>query len=332
MQNNSFNNSFQVSTFNNIWDIDNKDLSKNSDVGVILDNIKTGNYGVSEKVKAIRSATTKDEKDKLKGNLKVVMWQGIFTKRSNSDCVSLSSLVCIDIDHRDEQVLDDIKRTISGWSFVWAYFRSPSGDGLKVIIKTDNYDIGRYSNCYRQVEQIFMREFGIKPDPSCEDLSHACYISHDPGLYHNDMALPWHYEYKPEFDKPVNPQYQRLIGSNDIPVLTPAEKFIAQMNKQRSSLTDEQIMRILDIKWSKFPDNYKDGNRTHSIFVQAGDLCKAGIDEDMAVDYLKSKFLPTGYQEWKLMHEIRRAYQKNIHLYCSERLNYKPYSQYKRKH
>ena len=42
--------------------------------------------------------------------------------------------------------------------------------------------------------------------------------------------------------------------------------FIAQMNKQRSPLTDDQIIKILDIRWSKFQDNYKDGNRTHSVF------------------------------------------------------------------
>ncbi len=108
--------------------------------------------------------------------------------------------------------------------------------------------------------------------------------------------------------------------------------FIAQMNKQRSPLTDDQIIKILDIRWSKFQDNYKDGNRTHSVFVQASKLCLAGIDEDMAVDYLKSKFIPTGFEEWKLRHEVGRAYQKNMHLYCSERLNYKPYSQYKREH
>lgn len=330
MKNNSL--TFQVSTFDNIWDTNNEDQSKNYDAEQILDIIRTGSHGIPDKVYAIRKSTSKEEKDNLKGNLRVVLWQGIFTKRNKTSCRSLSSLVCIDIDHRDEQVLDNIKRTLTGWPFVWAFFRSPSGDGLKVIIHTDNYDIDQYSNCYRQVEQIFIDHFGIKPDPSCEDLSHACYISYDPELYHNERTLPWHFEYKPEFDKPVNPHYQLSYTPNEKPELTPAEMFIAQMNKQRSPLTDDQIIKILDIRWSKFQDNYKDGNRTHSVFVQASKLCLAGIDEDMAVDYLKSKFLPTGFEEWKLRHEVGRAYQKNIHLYCSERLNYKPYSQYKREH
>lgn len=323
---------FQVSAFCNVWDTDNKDLRKNYNAEFILDIIKTGTYGILDKVDAIRRSTSKNVKDKLKCNLQVVMWQGIFTERKDIACSSLSSLVCIDIDHRDEQVLNNIKHALTDLSFVWAVFRSPSGDGLKVIIHTDNYDIGRYSNCYRQVEQFFIDHFGIKPDPKCEDLSHACYISYDPELYHNERTLPWHFEYKPEFDKPVNPQYQRSYSPNDKHELTPAEVFIAQMNKQRSPLTDEQIIKILDIRWRTFPDNYKDGHRTYSVFVQASKLCLAGIDEDMAIDYLKSKFLPTGFAEWKLRHEVNRAYQKNIHLFCSKRLNYKPYSQYKREH
>ena len=47
------------------------------------------------------------------------------------------------------------------------------------------------------------------------------------------------------------------------------------MNKQKSPLTDYQIIKILDTRWSKFQDNYKDGNRTHSVFVQASKLCLA---------------------------------------------------------
>lgn len=111
--------------------------------------------------------------------------------------------------HMPQHELDRIKADGNGMGCTYCCFKSPSGDGLKVIIHTDNYDIDKYSNCYRQVEQIFIDYFGIKPDKKCEDLSRACYISYDPELYHNERTFPWHFEYKPEFDKRVNSPHLR---------------------------------------------------------------------------------------------------------------------------
>ena len=172
----SSNNQLMVSVFNNIWDTDNENLTKICDVKTILDIIRTGDYGVAAKINAIRSALAKEQRDELKKHLFVITWQGIFSRKNNNGCESLSSLVCIDIDHQAGLDLNCIKQTISSWPFVLAYFLSPSGDGLKVVIITDNYSIDDYGNCYRQVEQLFSDAFGIQPDSRCEDLSHPCVV------------------------------------------------------------------------------------------------------------------------------------------------------------
>ena len=243
---------------------------------------------------------------------------------------------CIDIDHQTGLDLNCIKQTISSWPFVLAYFLSPSGDGLKVVIITDNYSIDDYGNCYRQVENLFTDAFGIQPDSRCEDLSHPCYISYDPGIYYNPNATSWHYQHKPEFDKSKQPQNYSSSSNNttahsDRPFLT-AEGFIAEMNKMRCTLTDDQIINILDIKWSKFPNNYQDGHRTKSVFAQACGLCKAGIEMEKALDYLESKFLPTGFDKDKVGRAVYNAYERNKHLFGSERSNYRSYNEYKLGH
>lgn len=257
MDNKYLNYKFQVSAFCDVWDVNNNNQNKNYDAEFILDIIRTGNKGVANKINAIRKATTKEERDKLKQRLQTVMWQGIFAERNNNSCLSLSGLVCIDVDHVDEHELDRIKQTLSGWSCVLAFFTSPSGDGLKVIIKTDNNSIDDYGNCYRQVEQLFTDAFGIQPDSRCEDLSHPCYISYDPGIYYNPNATSWHYEHKPEFDRILEQQSHQGPNDGTVLELSPYDKFMAQMNKIRCPLTDEQIITILDIKWSKFPKNYR---------------------------------------------------------------------------
>lgn len=84
------------------------------------------------------------------------------------------------------------------------------------------------------------------------------------------------------------------------------------------------------IRFQKFQDNYIDGNRTHSIFVQAKTMCEAGIDLEKAIDYLKTRYLPTGYNEDKLIYEVGRSYEKNADMFGMKRGEYKPYSEYKK--
>ena len=85
-----------VSVFNNIWDTDNGNLTKNCDVKTILDIIRTGDYGVAAKINAIRSAVAKEQRDELKKHLFVITWQGIFSRKNNNGCESLSSLTIKD--------------------------------------------------------------------------------------------------------------------------------------------------------------------------------------------------------------------------------------------
>ena len=331
-------NLFKINMFNNIWDIENQDLEKNCSIEIPLLAIKTGTYGIAEKIYAIRNAVSKEERDRLKLSLFVVMWQGIFTRKNNNGCVSLSSLVCIDLDHQTEPDLDNIRRTILWWPFVLAFFRSPSGDGLKVIVSTDNYSIADYGNCYRQVEQLFIDAFGIKPDNLCEDLSHPCFISYDPDLYYNPNAQPWHYVYNSAFDRPSMPGKSTQNVTSNVNATTQPNtqpltysQILAQMGIPANSITDDEIIRILDYQWIQCPQFYEDGYRTRSIYVQAHTLSKAGIHESTALEYIQRRFLPTGYNAGKLQYEVHQAYIKSPHLFGTERNKYKPYYQYKQK-
>ena len=59
-------------------------------------------------------------------------------------------------------------------------------------------------------------------------------------------------------------------------------------------------------------------------------MCEAGIDIEKAIDYLESRFLPTGYDKEKLRYEVNRSYGKNAEMFGMKRGEYKPYSEYKK--
>lgn len=127
--------------------------------------IKTGGTikGIIEK---IRQDPTANKKQKLE--LPVIMWQGTFSHRADSGVQSLSSLMCVDIDHKPAEELTKLRSCLMSEPWVMAIFLSPSGDGLKVIVKTDNFNIDNYKNCYRQLEKMFEDQYGIQPDNKCE--------------------------------------------------------------------------------------------------------------------------------------------------------------------
>lgn len=319
----------EVTYFNNIWDVNNFDYKKCCRISTIISRMKDPNSKIAQKISVVRPITDDKLRKEAKKSLPVIMWQGIFHHRSNNGCAFLTGLMCIDVDHKTDEELKMVKQTVMGWGCTYCCFKSPSGDGLKVVIKTDNTSLIHYGNFYRQVEQIFINQFGIEPDDDCEDVGRACYCSFDPDLYYNPNAIPLHLEYDPKYDKQES-EHSKISASYSQPLITPTERFIARLNSLRNPMTDEQIIKILDIRFQKFQDNYIDGNRTHSIFIQAKGLCEAGIDIEKAISYLESRFLPTGYDKEKLRYEVNRSYGKNAEMFGMKRGEYKPYSEYKK--
>jgi len=282
--------------------------------------IQTGG-SIKPIIEEIRNNPIADKKA-LKHELPVIMWQGVFSYRADKGVQSLSSLMCIDIDHKTEQELSSFRTALINEPWVMAIFRSPSGDGLKVIVKSDNYEPSIYKNCYRQLEDLFHRRYGIKPDNNCEPLSQGCFASYDPDIYVNPNAQDLHLQYDPAFDKVKNITNSLVSKTIFQPeVFSMTDRFLGMLG---TGLSDEDIIEIADKRFARFPKRYTDGYRTKSIFVQASTLCKAGIPVDKSMTYLKEHYLPTGYDECKLENETRRAYEKCSNLYGTERGNYRP--------
>lgn len=282
--------------------------------------IKTGG-SIKGLINEIRNNPMADKKA-LKRKLPVIMWQGVFSHRKDNGIQSLSSLMCIDIDHKTEQELSNLRTSLIDEPWVMAVFRSPSGDGMKVIVKTDNYDPSIYKNCYCQLEDLFLKRYGIKPDNNCEPLSQGCFASYDPDIYVNPDAQDLHLQYDPAYDKEKNITQSAVLAYTYQPeAISMTDRFLGMLG---NGLSDEDIIEIADKRFARYPRRYMDGYRTKSIFTQASALCKAGIPMEKTLVYLKANYLPTGFDEYKLEHEVGQAYSKNASSFGIERGNYRP--------
>ena len=97
----------------------------------------------------------------------------------------------VDIDHISEKgyIIDELRRTLCSDSRTMMCFVSPSGDGLKIILRLRErcYDAMLYKIFYRLFIERFALQYGIQQvvDARTCDVTRACFICHDENLYYN---------------------------------------------------------------------------------------------------------------------------------------------------
>jgi len=123
------------------------------EVSKILERIQQG--ASKEVVKKIRLEKRKNERNELKKLLPAICFSGTFNKRADSSIIEHSGLICLDFDgyEKQKELLID-KDLISKFKFVYSVFISPSGNGLKVLVKIPT-DIENHTKYFNSLEKHF---------------------------------------------------------------------------------------------------------------------------------------------------------------------------------
>jgi hypothetical protein len=143
----------------------------------VVSRIKTGKSKLL--IDKLRSCTDIDDRKKLKIKLPSICFSGKFSKREEKGLILHSGLIAIDFDHLGDRLSELRSRLITD-RYTYMLFVSPSGDGLKLIVKIpDNKDTHPLSAAaltdYYKEEKL--DEF--------KDLSRVCFESYDPDIYFN---------------------------------------------------------------------------------------------------------------------------------------------------
>ncbi len=153
----------------------------------VLEGIKSKANPFQHIIREINKATH-DEANNLKLALPPICFSGTFSRREDSGLIQYSQLVCIDVDE-----IADIKafrNELKDFPFVYSFFTSPSGKGLKILVFHDFLDPARHPDIYRYVgdELGLVGRADLKFDLHCSNLSRACFFSYDPKLVINPNA------------------------------------------------------------------------------------------------------------------------------------------------
>lgn len=268
-----------VTIFQNIRDTDTPFFR---DVHVILDRIKEGAGATKDLVKRIRLEKSKPERQELKKGLPAICFSGTFNKRTDISLIEHSGLICLDFDGytKQKELLHD-KENLSKNKYVFSVFISPSGNGLKVLVKIPA-DAENHTMYFNSLEKYFNSAYF---DKTSKNLSRVCYESYDPLIAINENSSIW--------DVIEEPEYTEVSRTRD---------------KATIPITDEnKIVEIL-VKWweKKYPMH--EGQRNQNAYVLAMAFNDFGVNKSLA-SYVLNQFASDDFTLREIGITIDSAYR-----------------------
>ena len=252
------------------------------DVTLILDRIREGTNSTKDIVKRIRAEKNKSERNEIKKLLPAICFSGTFKKRLDTALEQHSGLICLDFDgYAKQKDLLQEKEMLSKNKYVFSAFISPSGNGLKVLVKIPA-DADNHTNYFNSLEKHFNSPYF---DKTSKNLSRVCYESYDPLIHINFNSSVW--------DVIEEPEYTEVNKFRDIATIP---------------ITDEnKIVEIL-IKWwqKKYPMN--EGQRNHNTYILAMAFNDFGINKSLA-GYVLNQFATQDFPISEIAATIDSAYK-----------------------
>lgn len=246
----------------------------------ILDRIRNGASKVL--VKKIRQDKDKSSRNELKKELPAICFSGKFTKRTDSSLQQHSGFICLDFDgYTKQKDLVSDKDKLSKDRYVYSVFISPSGAGLKALIKIPK-DIDNHINYFNSLEKHFDNTHF---DKTSKNISRVCYESYDPLLFINKQSSVW--------DKIDEPEYAEITLHD--PATIP--------------ITDENKIVDILVKWwvKKYP--MSEGQRNQHAYVLAMAFNDFGVYKILASNVLK-QYATDNFNENEIDRTINSAYSR----------------------
>jgi hypothetical protein len=149
----------------------------------VLNEIATDRY--RNQIEEIRKQEN-PSKTPLKDRLPVFTPTGKFSYRSMAGLEEYNGLICLDIDGVSNP--EDLKERCKNLGWVLSAFITPSGKGLKVMVKT-HATKETYKQTELQVAEAFNEATGCSRDNHCKDIARIQFVSYDPNIYINENSI-----------------------------------------------------------------------------------------------------------------------------------------------
>jgi hypothetical protein len=146
----------------------------------IFEQIRKGKYrNQVEELRQLLAEGKKNEYDLQKKKLPAFTPCGTFNiNRKRLNITNYSRLIILDIDKLSASKLNSIKEIVKNEKYTMAMFESPSGNGLKILVKVST-GIENHLTSFNQVKSHYESILGVEVDPTGKDITRLCFMSWD---------------------------------------------------------------------------------------------------------------------------------------------------------
>ena len=264
---------------------------------VILEEIRTGKFKHAIVYLRKSLAEKKEEAyNKAKKSLPAFTPSGKFVGgRKLEFLAEYSNTIILDIDKLSKEDLTKASHLANQSEFTYASFISPSGNGLKILIKI-NTPKAEHKETFLLVQAHYEKLLKLEIDKSGKDLTRLCFYSSDENLYLNENASVFVTSILVEIPELVIPSavkgtQQQSAGS---PLL-------------RRGAGGEDFDTIYNhcIKFTAKKVQFVNGSRNVFVHQLACNLNRKGVALNEALGYILTDF---GYDEKEVTQAVNSAY------------------------
>ena len=256
----------------------------------ILHEIKTGKYrpGITYLRKSL-AENKLEAYEKAKKSLPAFTPSGKFVGGRKMEFLeAYSNFIILDIDKLSQTDLQNAKQKANQSEYTYASFISPSGNGLKILVKV-NTTKEDHKETFLAIQKHYETLLNHEIDKSGKDITRLCFYSFDDNLYHNEAAIVFASETKQ--------------SSHTEPVE------VRQTDNQQPTTENSEAIYNHCIRFTEKKVQYATGSRNVFVHQLACNLNRKGISLNEALSFILTDF---GYDEKEVTQTVHSAYG-NIH-------------------
>lgn len=259
-------------------------------IPMILEEIKTGKY--KHAIVYLRKSLSENKLEayeKAKKSLPAFTPSGKFIGgRKMEFLAEYSNCIILDIDKLLPEELAKINHLARQSEFTYACFISPSGNGLKILVKVNSTKV-EHKETFLAIQVHYEKLLNLEIDKSGKDITRLCFYSYDENLFINENATVFASETQ---------------QSNQTELVE-----VSQTDNPKPTTDNSEAVYNHCIKFTEKKVQFSQGSRNVFVHQLACNLNRKGISLHEALGYILTDF---GYDEKEVTQAVNSAYG-NIH-------------------
>lgn len=267
-----------------------------------LDNKSLGDFLFSTLLKEIKSKHNQAQTTKLrslqgeeasaykKANFEAVTWSGTFAPtRQKKNLQTHSGLLCLDFDKLPSEQFGQLNENLQRDAHTFVSFVSPSGNGLKVVIKLENCTTeSEHTQYFAAAEKYYLQNFSLQIDKACKNVDRLCFLPSDENLFYNEKATPFSLPTPP-------PPPQGSKTPKKMPISANKDNFFEWCLEQHQKSNE-----------------FVKGNRNQFINKLAWYCNEKGLDKDFCLQECVQRFSGSDFTAEEIEKTIKSVYENHI--------------------